>query len=79
MLSESAKESFRAAVDSDRARCLEEGPVGTVEKIIETGDRFRRMFANDPGIVAEIDMGLKELRENRKEAEQYVAGLLGMM
>ena len=70
-LSDRAKIALRASIEEPKkmfgpraeAIMLEQGPAKLIEDIIGGAP---------PEAVA-------ELRENRKEAEQFVAGLLGMM
>lgn len=72
MLSENVKQQLIQGIqkssDSVRAHCALIGPAGTVQWLID-GDTGER-------VVSEL---LAELAANRAEAEQIVAGVLGLM
>lgn len=82
MLSTGNKNGLIASVKNQREECLAKGPEGTIEHILQYS--MARIDANPkfratPGFRASIENDLRNMRENRKEAETFVAGLLGLL
>lgn len=80
MLSETNKGGLANIVRVAFDEAMRDGPVEVVERVLRYSPKgLSDEMKNDPGFAKHLANEIENLKANRAEAEQYVAGLLGMM
>jgi hypothetical protein len=79
-LSEDNKEKLTLLIESIRPIAEEVGPAKLVDYLLRSGEpEVAAEFSDGPEHTAAVLAANQNIAESRQEAEQYLAGLLGMM